>query len=178
MDTETFRRVKNHRIFSNKGVKTMRLGGPIFQKTNSIEELIKVHRQLGFGASYTTWIEDRKAREEHVAAFKEADITLAELGAYCINILDTDPKVRQDNINQICRLLEQADEMGVKCCVIHGGSYETGGWGRANPANLSEKAFDETVVIIKKYSGKGKTSENKAGAGDRILPVPRLTRLL
>jgi sugar phosphate isomerase/epimerase len=161
MDTETFRRVKNHRIFSNKGVKTMRLGGPIFQKTNSIEELIKVHRQLGFGASYTTWIDDRKAREEHVAAFKEADITLAELGAYCINILDTDPKVRQDNINQICRLLEQADEMGVKCCVIHGGSYETGGWGRANPANLSEKAFDETVVIIRNILEKVKPQRTK-----------------
>lgn len=126
----------------------MRLGGPIFQKTSSIEELIKLHRQLGFGAAYTTWIEDIVAREEHVAAFKEADIWLAELGAYCINILETDSAKRQKNIDLICQRLEQADEMGVRCCVMHGGSYETDGWGRANPENLSDKAFDETVGII------------------------------
>ena len=126
----------------------MRLGGPIFQKTEKIEDLIKLHRQLGFGAAYAAWIEDKNAREETISAFKEADIWLAELGAYCINILDTDPAKKQANIDLICQRLEQADEMGVRCCVMHGGSYETDGWGKANPKNLSKEAFDETVTVI------------------------------
>ncbi|MBT3275257.1 MAG: TIM barrel protein [Spirochaetales bacterium] len=126
----------------------MRLGGPIFQETKSIRELVTLHKQLGFGAAFTTWIEDKGAREEFVTAFREADIWLAELGAYCINILDTDPAMKQNNIDLICKRLEQADEMGVRCCVIHGGSYETDGWGTANPKNLSDEAFDETVKTI------------------------------
>ena len=73
---------------------------------------------------------------------------LAEFGAYCINILDTNPVLRQKNIDEICRRLEYADEMGVRCCVMHGGSVETGDWGNANPLNMSEKSFYETVTAI------------------------------
>ncbi len=139
----------------------MRLGGPIFKKTESIEDLIKTHKQLGFGAAYANWIEDKKEREETVAAFKEADIVLAEYGAYCLNILDTDPALRQKNIDEICDRLQKADEMGVGCCVMHGGSYQTGGWGTANPENLSEKAFSETVEIIKSILEKVKPQTTK-----------------
>ncbi len=69
-------------------------------------------------------------------------------GAYGINILDTDEILRQKNIAEICRRLEHADEMGARCCVIHGGSVETGGSGNANPLNMSEKSFAETVAIV------------------------------
>ncbi|HEY5465560.1 MAG TPA: sugar phosphate isomerase/epimerase [Clostridia bacterium] len=126
----------------------MRLGGPIFKQTGSVEEAIAEHRRLGFGAAYVNYIEDRAQREEYKAAFAEADIVLAEYGAYCLNILDTDPKLRQSNIDEICRRLEKADAMGARCCVMHGGSVETGGWGKANPENLSEKNFIETVGIV------------------------------
>ena len=127
----------------------MSLGGPIFKKDLSIKELVKWHQQLGFGAAYCRlWIEDKAEREEYIAAFKEADIVLAEFPAYCINILDTNPKLRQANIDEICDRLEKADIMGVRCCVIHGGSVETGAWGNANPENISQKSFDETIKIV------------------------------
>ena len=126
----------------------MRLGGPIFKQVNSIEEAVNEHKRLGFGASYAKYIADASEREAYKQAFAEADIVLAEFGAYCINILDTDPKIRQENIDEICRRLEQAEAMGAKCCVMHGGSIETGGWGKANPENLSEKSFIETVKIV------------------------------
>ena len=32
--------------------------------------------------------------------------------------------------------------------MIHGGSVETGDWGNANPLNMSEKSFFETVAIV------------------------------
>jgi sugar phosphate isomerase/epimerase len=126
----------------------MRLGGPIFRKGLSIEEEVAVHRRLGFGAAFCRYIEDRGERAAYRQAFAEADIVLAEFGAYCINILDTDPAIRQQNIDEICRRLEYADEMGVGCCVIHGGTVETGDWGNANPLNMSEKSFAETVTIV------------------------------
>ena len=126
----------------------MRLGGPIFQKVNSVEEEVALHRKLGFGAAYCKYIADPVQRKEYRQAFAEADIVLAEFGAYCINILDTDKALRQKNIDEICRRLEYADEMGARCCVIHGGSVETGDWGNANPLNMSEKSFAETVTIV------------------------------
>ena len=126
----------------------MRLGGPIFKKDLSPAGLVAEHKRLGFGAAYVTYIADPAERREYQAAFAEADIVLAEFGAYCLNILDTDPALRQANIDEICRRLEQADAMGARCCVMHGGSVETGGWGKANPENFSEKNFIETVRIV------------------------------
>ncbi len=126
----------------------MRLGGPIFQKVSSFEEEVALHKKLGFGAAYCKYIENPSQRAAYKQAYAEADIVLAEFGAYCINILDTDKTVRQKNIAEICRRLEYAGEMGARCCVIHGGSVETGDWGNANPLNMSEKSFAETVTIV------------------------------
>lgn len=126
----------------------MRLGGPIFQPFTTIATEVTLHQQLGFGAAYCRYIADKTQRSTYKQAFTEADIVLAEFGAYCINILDTNPVLRQKNIDEICRRLEYADEMGVRCCVMHGGSVETGDWGNANPLNMSEKSFYQTVTTI------------------------------
>jgi sugar phosphate isomerase/epimerase len=139
----------------------MRLGGPIFRKVQTAEEAVAEHKRLGFGASYVTYIEDRVKREEYIHAFAEADIVLAEFGAYCINILDTEPKLRQANIDEICRRLEWADAMGARCCVMHGGSVETGGWGKANPENLSEKNFIQTVKTVQEIIDRVKPKTTK-----------------
>lgn len=140
----------------------MRLGGPIFKQVKTVEEAIAEHRRLGFGAAYCKgFIEDRVEREEYKAAFREADIVVAEYPAYCINILDTDPAVRQKNIDEICDRLHKADEMGAMCCVMHGGSVETGGWGKANKENLSEKNFIETVKIMQSIVDKVKPATTK-----------------
>ena len=139
----------------------MRLGGPVFKKVGSVKELVGLHQKMGYGAAYTKYIEDPAERDEYKKAFAEADIVLAELGAYGINILDTDTKLRQKNIDSICERLEHADAMGARCCVMHGGSIETGGWGKANPLNLSEKSFYETVKIIQSIIDKVKPSFTK-----------------
>ena len=60
----------------------MRLGGPIFQKTDDPAKAVEVHRKLGFGAAFATYIEDDARRSEFVKAFAEADIVLAEYGSY------------------------------------------------------------------------------------------------
>ena len=126
----------------------MRLGGPIFRKVDRFEEEVALHKKLGFGAAFCKYVEGQSLRDEYKQAFAEADIVLAEFGAYGINILDTDKLLRQKNIDEICRRLEYSDEMGVRCCVIYGGSVETGGWGNANPLNMSEKSYAETVRVV------------------------------
>jgi sugar phosphate isomerase/epimerase len=139
----------------------MRLGGPIFKKAADPKTAVDIHRKLGFGAAFATFIEDDGKRKEFVAAFKEADITLAEYGAYCINILDTDPSVREQNIQQIMTNLRRADEMGVRCCIMHGGSVQTGGWGAAHRDNFSAKSFDDTVAIVQRIVDEVKPSTTK-----------------
>jgi sugar phosphate isomerase/epimerase len=139
----------------------MRLGGPIFKKDISFEEEVALHKKLGFGAAYCKYFEDPSQREEYKQAFAEADIVLAEFGAYGINILETDKTQLQKNIDEICRRLERADEMGARCCVIHGGSVETGGWGNANPLNMSEKSIAETVTIVQGILDKIKPERTK-----------------
>jgi sugar phosphate isomerase/epimerase len=126
----------------------MRIGGPIFKKCSTPEEMIQRHRELGYSAAATGYISDRNQREEYKHAFAEADIVLAELGAYGINILDTDPLLRKSNISLIKQRLIEADEMGALCCVIHGGTVETGEWGNPHPDNTSERSFEETVRIV------------------------------
>jgi sugar phosphate isomerase/epimerase len=126
----------------------MRLGGPVFDTADDPKALVDFHKKFGFSAAYARRIDDTVKRAEIRAAFTEANILLAEFGAYGINVLDTDPTLRQKNIDEICHRLEYADNAGVRCCVMHGGSYETGGWGKPNPANFSEKAFEETVKAV------------------------------
>jgi sugar phosphate isomerase/epimerase len=126
----------------------MRLGGPVFGKVDDPRALVEYHKRFGFSAAYAPRIDDPVHRAEVRAALSEANIMLAEYGAYGINLLDTNPQLRQKNVDEICRRLEYADTAGVRCCVIHGGSYQTGGWGVPNPANFSDKAFEETVERV------------------------------
>ena len=139
----------------------MRLGGPIFHKFSSFDEEISLHKKFGFGAAYCRYIDDEKMREEYRKAFSDADIVLAEFGAYGINILDTDRIVRQGNIDEICRRLEYAESVKARCCVIHGGTVETGAWGNANPLNLSEQSFAETVITVQEIIDKVKPEHSK-----------------
>src|SRR4051794_19269283 len=118
----------------------MRLGGPVFDTADDPQKLVDYHRKFGFSAAYVPGVTDPVKLAEIHAAFAEANILLAEYGAYAINLLETDPVLRQKNIVEICRRLEYADQVGARCCVIHGGSYESGGWGNPNPANFSDRA--------------------------------------
>jgi sugar phosphate isomerase/epimerase len=126
----------------------MRLGGPAFDVPEEPQALVDYHKANGFSAAYMKRIDDKTKRDEIVAAYTDANIMLAEYGGYNINILETDDALRQKNFDEICDRLAYADETGTRCCVIHGGSYETGGWGKPNPENFSARAFDDTVKAV------------------------------
>ena len=126
----------------------MRLGGPTFNIEEEPQALVTYHQQNGFSAAFMREIDDKVQRDEISAAYAEANIVPAELGAYRLNILQTDAARRQENLDEIRRRLEYAEEVGIRCCVIHGGSYEPEGWGTPHPDNQSEMAFEDTVAAV------------------------------
>lgn len=129
----------------------MRLGGPIFhRKERDADKLVKLHQRLGYSAAYCQYFEDPSEREEYKQAFREADIALAEYGAFCLNISDPDLEQREKNIAEIIRRLEQAEEMGALCCVMHGGSYNNSGCVKAHADNFSEKNIEHNVRVIQR----------------------------
>ena len=69
--------------------------------------------------------------------------------------------------------------MGAKCCVMHGGSYQSGGWGDANPENVSEKAFIETVEIIQSIIDRSSRRQLVVETESHVLPdSPEVLRLI
>ncbi|MFB5192441.1 sugar phosphate isomerase/epimerase family protein [Alicyclobacillus fastidiosus] len=128
----------------------MRLGGPIFEQVDDLDELVKAHQRLGYSAAYCKYVKDPYEREEYKQAFQEADIVLAELGAYCISISEPDPKQREMNIQKVIDRLCKAEEMGAKCCVMHGGSYNTDGCVQGHPDNFSEANIEHNVRVIQR----------------------------
>ena len=126
----------------------MRLGGPTFNVEEEPQALVSYHQENDFSAAFMREVEDKVKRDEISAAYEEANILPAELGAYRLNILQTDAARRQENMDEICRRLAYADEVGIRCCVVHGGSYEPEGWGTPHPDNQSERAFEDTVAAV------------------------------
>ena len=140
----------------------MRLGGPLFEKgVRDPAELVRLHRALGYGAAFSPYIEDPVRRAEYRHAFAEADIVLAEYGAYCINISDPNLEQRERNIVEIIRRLRHAEEMGARCCVMHGGSYNNSGCVKAHPANFSEANVEHNVRVIQRILDEVRPSVTK-----------------
>src|SRR5690242_14948026 len=79
--------------------KPLRLGGPIFVKSDDPAVLAKAHRDLGYRAAYAPAEMDLKDRDRIAAWIKEfanRDVVIAEVGAFR-NILDPDPEKRNRN---------------------------------------------------------------------------------
>jgi sugar phosphate isomerase/epimerase len=125
---------------------SIRLGGPIFAKTEDPEELAQAHRQLGYRAAYCPNVEltntDRiRALSQ---AFARREVVLAEVGRWC-NLLDPDAAQRRKNLDQVIEGLALAEAVGALCCVDIAGSYNPKVWYGPHPKNLSREFFDAAV---------------------------------
>src|SRR5262245_30331824 len=80
----------------------VRLGGPIFLKTDDPVALAKEHRRLGYSAAYcpaaTAGDADRIRAIRQ--AFAAENVVIAEVGAWR-NILDPDPEKRKANLTYV-----------------------------------------------------------------------------
>jgi sugar phosphate isomerase/epimerase len=124
----------------------VRLGGPIFLKSDDPVELAKEHRRLGYSAAYCppAAVEDAA----HIRAIREAyaahNVVIAETGAWR-NMLDPDSAKRKANIEYVIQRLALADAVHALCCVDIAGSFHPDVWYGPHPRNLSKEFFDATV---------------------------------
>lgn len=129
----------------------IRLGAPVFLDSDDPEELAQEHKSLGYSAAYCpdARSSDRERTETIRKAFSEADVTIAEVGAWK-NMLDPDTEKRRDNLRYVIERLALAEAVGARCCVNIAGSYDPEVWFGPHPKNLTQEAFDATVENCRK----------------------------
>jgi len=125
----------------------MRLGGPVFVKTEDPEELARAHRALGYRAAYCPPVQ--LADADRVRAVREAferhDVVIAEVGVWN-NLMEVDDAKRKKNLQANKEALALAEEIGALCAVNITGSLSDDAWDGPDPANLTQEAFEIAVM--------------------------------
>lgn len=126
--------------------KPVRLGGPIFLKSDDPRELAREHRKLGYSAAYCPAAKpaDRERIAEIEKAFAAENVVIAEVGAW-VNMLDPDSDKRTKNLAYVTERLQLAEAVGSRCCVDIAGSYHPTVWYGPHAKNLSREFFEATV---------------------------------
>lgn len=124
----------------------IRLGGPIFLKSDDPVELAREHRRWGYSAAYcpAATVADRDRIRAIRAAFEAERVVIAEVGAWR-NMLDPDPAKRKENLTYVTERLALAEAVAARCCVDIAGSFNPAVWYGPHPGNLSREFFDATV---------------------------------
>jgi len=134
-----------YRLWAASG-RPVRLGGPVFLKSDDPAELAREHRRLGYSAAYCPAASPTD--NDRIRAIREAfaaeNVVIAEVGAWK-NMLDPDAAARKSNLDYVTERLVLADAVGARCCVDIAGSYNPKYWYGMNPMNLSREFFDRTV---------------------------------
>jgi sugar phosphate isomerase/epimerase len=129
----------------------IRLGGPIFLKSDDPHALAREHRRLEYSAAYcpqaaVNQTERIKAIQD---AFASQNIVISEVGAWK-NMLDPDSTKRAENVQYVIDRMALAEAVGARCCVDIAGSYNPDVWYGPHPKNLSQEFFDGTVENCRK----------------------------
>ncbi len=127
-------------------LRPIRLGGPIFLKSDDPVAQAKEHRRLGYSAAYCPTV--TLADPDRIRAIREAfaaeNVVISEVGAWK-NMLDPDPLKRAENKKYVAERMALAEAVGARCCVDIAGSYNAKVWYGPDPKNFSQEFFDATV---------------------------------
>jgi len=129
----------------------MRLGGPIFVKSNDPAVLAKAHRDLGYRAAYAPEVSltDKDGISAIIKEFAAQDVAIAEVGAW-VNMLDPDPEKRRKNMAYVTERLALAAALGARCSVDIWRSYNPDVWYGPHPKNLSQEFMEATAENARK----------------------------
>jgi sugar phosphate isomerase/epimerase len=124
----------------------IRLGGPVFVRTEDPDEVASAHVKLGYRAAYcpNVPLDDETRISAFRDAFKKRDVVIAEVGRW-VNLLEADPEKRRLNLKQVTEGLALAEAIGALCCVDIAGSYNRTRWDGPHPDNVSDRFFDAAV---------------------------------
>jgi sugar phosphate isomerase/epimerase len=130
---------------------SVRLGGPIFIKSDDPEELALAHRKLGYSAAYCPRadLKDPARIRALTDAFAKQGVVISEVGRW-VNLLDADAEKRAANLKLVTEGLALADAVGALCCVDIAGSFSTKEWYGPHPDNYSTHFFDAVVENARK----------------------------
>ena len=136
---------------SEAPTRPLRLGGPIFEKSDDPEVLARAHRAKGYRAAYCPKLSvaDADRIKETERAFARNDVAIAEVGRW-VNLLDADPDKRRQNLATVTDGLALADAIGARCCVDIAGSFSSTSWFGPHPDNLTPRFFDAAVENARK----------------------------
>jgi sugar phosphate isomerase/epimerase len=130
---------------------SIRLGGPIFVKSDDPEVLARAHRARGYRAAYCPKLSvaDTDRVKDAERAFARNDVAIAEVGRW-VNLLESDPDKRRQNLATVTDGLALAEAIGARCCVDIAGSFSTTSWFGPHPDNLGQRFFDAAVENARK----------------------------
>jgi sugar phosphate isomerase/epimerase len=136
---------------SQAPARPLRLGGPIFEKSDDPEVLARAHRAKGYRAAYCPKlsVSDTDKIRDTERAFARIDVAIAEVGRW-VNLLDADPEKRRQNLATVTDGLALADAIGARCCVDIAGSFSSTSWFGPHPDNLTPRFFDAAVENARK----------------------------
>lgn len=131
----------------------MRLGGPVFIKTQDPEAYVAEHVRKGYRAAYCPdWINadaDAEACKAFAAALAKHDVVLAEVGIWR-NVLSKDAAEKAAAFDHSVRRLQTAEELGARCAVNIVGSWAEDVWDGHHPKHYSSDFFDAAVEGARK----------------------------
>jgi len=127
----------------------MRLGGPIFEETDSPELWATAVKTAGYRAAYcpVSPEADDETVGAYAAAASKADIVIAEVGAWS-NPLGPDAAEAAAAMEKCKASLALADKIGARCCVNIAGSCSNK-WDGPDAADLTEETFDRIVSVVR-----------------------------
>ncbi|MDA0322988.1 MAG: TIM barrel protein [Verrucomicrobia bacterium] len=127
----------------------MRLGGPIFAKTDSPDSWAASVTAAGYRAAFCPVAPD--ADNESIKAYAEsaskADIVIAEVGAWS-NPLGPDTADASAALEKCKASLALADRIGARCCVNIAGSCGKK-WDGPDSTDLTKETFDRIVCVVR-----------------------------
>ena len=129
----------------------LRLGGPIFLKSDDPVVLAREHRRLGYSAAYCPELSLKETEKIEAVrtAFAKQNVVIAEVGAG-VNMMDANAAARKKNLMYVAERLQLADEVGARDCVNITGSMNPTQWDGPDPRNYSQEFFDASVENIRK----------------------------
>lgn len=142
--------------------RSIRLGGPVFLKSDDPRELAREHRKLGYSAAYCPAVKigDRERLRAIEQAYRAENVVIAEVGVW-VNLLDADAEKRKQNLLRVTEGLAIAEAVNARCCVDICGSYSARTWYGPDPRNLTKEFFDAAVENARKIIDAVKPARTK-----------------
>jgi sugar phosphate isomerase/epimerase len=142
--------------------RSLRLGGPVFVKSDDPAVLAQAHRALGYRAAYAPEVKlaDHDRIKSIIKEFSSRDVAIAEVGAWK-NMLDPDSEKRRQNMAFVQERLALAEELGARCCVDIAGSFNPTFWCGPDSRNITQEFVDATVENCRKLIDAVKPARTK-----------------